>query len=37
LFGVAIVDSYLNARWPAFGGVLVIAVLSRTTGFSQKR
>lgn len=32
VFGVAAVDNYLNARWPAFVGVVVIAVLSWTTG-----
>lgn len=37
VFGVAIVDDYLNARWAAFVGVVVIAVLSWTTGFFQKR
>ncbi len=37
VFGVAIVDSFLNARWPAFVGVVMIAVLSRTTGVFQKR
>ncbi|MCB0912947.1 MAG: hypothetical protein KDB60_15155 [Propionibacteriaceae bacterium] len=36
LFGVAIVDNYLNARWAAFVGVIVIAVLSWTTGLFQK-
>lgn len=36
-FGVAIVDSYLNARWAAFIGVIVVAVLSWTTGFFQNR
>lgn len=36
-FGVAIVDSYLNARWAAFVGVIMIAVLSWITGFFQKR
>lgn len=37
VFGVAIVDNYLNARWAAFVGVIVIAVLSWTTGFFQNR
>ncbi len=37
VFGVAIVDSYLNARWPAFFGVTMIAVLSWTTGHFQER
>lgn len=37
VFGMAIVDSYLNARWPAFVGVIVIAVLSWTTGHFQSR
>lgn len=37
VFGVAIVDNYLNARWAAFIGVILIAVLSWTTGFLQKR
>ena len=37
VFGVAIVDNYLNARWAGFVGVIVIAVLSWTTGFFQKR
>ena len=37
VFGVAIVDNYLNARWVAFVGVILIAVLSWTTGFFQKR
>lgn len=37
VFGVAIVDSYLNARWPAFVGVVMIAVLSGTAGYFQKR
>ena len=37
VFGVAIIDNYLNARWAAFDGVIVIAVLSWTTGFFQKR
>jgi len=37
VFGVAIVDNYLNARWAAFIGVILIAVLSWTTGFFQKR
>ena len=36
-FGVAVVDSYLHARWPAFVGVVMIAVLSGTTGVFQKR
>lgn len=36
-FGVAIVDNYLNARWAAFVGVILIAALSWTTGFFQKR
>lgn len=37
VFGVAIVDNYLNARWAAFVGVILIAGLSWTTGFLQKR
>lgn len=37
VFGVAIVDNYLNARWTAFVGVILIAALSWTTGFFQKR
>ncbi len=37
VFGVAIVDNYLNARWAAFIGVVLIAVLSWTTGSFQKR
>jgi hypothetical protein len=37
VFGVAIVDNYLNARWAAFVGVIVIAVLSWATGHFQKR
>jgi len=37
VFGVAIVDNYLNARWAAFVGVIVIAVLSWATGFFQNR
>lgn len=37
VFGVAIIDNYLNARWAAFVGVIVIAVLSWTTGLFQKR
>jgi len=37
VFGVAIVDSYLNARWLSFVGVMLIAVLSGTTGVFQKR
>ncbi len=37
VFGVAIVDNYLNARWPAFIGVILIAALSWTTGFFQNR
>lgn len=37
VFGVAIVDNYLNARWAAFIGVIVIAVLFWTTGFFQRR
>ena len=37
VFGVAIVDNYLNARWAAFVGVTLIAVLSWTTGLLQKR
>ena len=35
VFGIAIVDNYLNARWPAFAGVIVIAVLSWTTSRSR--
>ncbi|CAL8979784.1 hypothetical protein PROP_02928 [Propionicimonas sp. T2.31MG-18] len=37
VFGVAIVDNYLNGRLAAFVGVIQIAVLSWTTGFFQKR
>lgn len=37
VFGAAIVDSYRNARWAALLGVLVIAVLSWSTGYFQKR
>jgi hypothetical protein len=37
VFGVATVDNYLNARWPAFVGVILIAVLSWTTGLFQNR
>lgn len=37
VFGVAIVDNYLNARWAAFVGVIAIAVLSWSTGHFQKR
>ena len=37
VFGVATVDNYLNARWPAFVGVIVIAVLSGATGHFQHR
>lgn len=37
VFGVAIVDNYLNARWAAFIGVIVIAVLSRTTSLFRTR
>lgn len=37
VFGVAIIDSYLNARWPAFVGVIIITVLSWTTGHFQSR
>jgi hypothetical protein len=37
VFAVAIVDNYLNARWAAFIGVILIVVLSRTTGFFQQR
>lgn len=37
VFGVAIVDSYLNARWPAFVGVITIGVLSWTTGHFHNR
>ena len=37
VFGIAIVDNYLNARWAAFIGVILIAVPSWTTGFFQKR
>ena len=37
VFGVAIVDNYLNARWAAFVGVTLITVLSWTTGHFQKR
>ena len=37
VFGVATADNYLNARWPAFVGVTLIAGLSWTTGFLQKR
>ena len=37
VFGVATVDNYLNARWPAFAGVILIAAMSWTTGHFQKR
>lgn len=37
VFGIAIVDNYLNARWAAFVGVSLIAVLSSTTGHFQRR
>lgn len=37
VFGVATVDNYLNARWPAFAGVILIALLSSTTGHFQSR
>ncbi len=37
VFGVAIVDNYLNARWAALIGVIVIATLSWSTGHFQKR
>ena len=37
VFGVAIVDNYLNARCAAFVGVILIATLSWTTGFFQKQ
>lgn len=37
VFGVAMVDNYLNARWAALIGVGVIAVLSWSTGYFQKR
>lgn len=37
VFGVATVDNYLNARWPAFVGVILIAMLSCTTGHFQYR
>ena len=37
VFGVATVDNYLNGRWAAFIGVILIAVLSWTTGLFQKR
>jgi hypothetical protein len=37
VFGIAIVDNYLNGRWAAFVGVILIAVLSWTTGHFQKR
>lgn len=37
VFGVAIVDNYLNARWPAFVGAFLIAVLSWTAGIFQER
>ena len=37
VFSVATVDNYLNGRWAAFIGVIMIAVLSWTTGFFQKR
>ncbi len=36
VYGVAIVDSYRNARWAALVGVVVIAVLSWSTGHFQK-
>lgn len=37
VFGVAIIDSYLNHRWPALIGVTAIAVLSWTTGYFRAR
>jgi hypothetical protein len=37
VFGAAVVDSYRNARWAALVGVLVIAMLSWSTGHFQKR
>ncbi|MCC6497874.1 MAG: hypothetical protein IT193_16605 [Propionibacteriaceae bacterium] len=37
VFGVAIVDNYLNDRWPAFVGVSLITVLSWTTGHLHNR
>jgi hypothetical protein len=37
VFGAAIVDSYRTARWIALVGVIVIAVLSWSTGYLQKR
>jgi len=37
VFGVAIVDNYLNARWAALIGVILIAALSWSTGHFQKR
>lgn len=37
VLGVAIVNNYLNARWAAFIGVILIAALSWTTGHFQKR
>jgi hypothetical protein len=36
VFDIAIVDNSLNARWPAFIGVILAAALSWTTGFFQK-
>lgn len=37
VFGIAIVDNYVNARWAALIGVVLIAALSWTTGFLQNR
>lgn len=37
VFGVAVVDSYLNQRWPAMVLVAIIAVLSWSTGFFAAR
>lgn len=37
VFTVAIADNYLNARWSAFVGVIMISALSWSTGHFQKR
>lgn len=37
VFGAAVVDSFRNARWAALVGVLVLAVLTWSTGYFEKR
>lgn len=37
VFGLALVDSARNDRWVAFAGVLVVSVLSWSTGFLRRR